>query len=295
MTRLPDETSIGFVHLRVSNLQRAAEFYHDVIGLAEIRRTAATAMMSSRGTPPAQLLLTEDPSAHPRNPFSPGLFHVAWKVGDRASLAGMIRHLAAAGVRLQGFADHGVSEAVYLADPEGNGIEVYRDRPKEEWPMSDGRIAMMTDPLDLDGLLKEPGESGAEFLDPRMSIGHVHLQVSDLGRARTFYHDMLGFDVTQDSYPGALFVSAGGYHHHIGLNTWNSLGRVRPNTAATGLVSYGIVLPDAEALAALRTRLEEQGMLTAPSPDGSFSLRDSDDLHIKLLHPAVVSSNTITV
>ena len=295
MTRLPNETSISFVHLRVSNLQRAAAFYHEVIGLVEIGRTATTVLMSSTGTPPAQLLLTEDPSAHPRNPFSPGLFHVAWKVGDRASLAAMIRHLAAAKVRLQGFADHGVSEAVYLADSEGNGIEVYRDRPREEWPMSDGRIAMVTDPLDVEGLLEESGGSGAGFQDSRMTIGHVHLQVSDLGRARTFYHDMLGFDVTQDSYPGALFVSAGGYHHHIGLNTWNSLGRTRPDTVTTGLASYGIVLPDAESLAALRARLEEQGMSTAPSPDGSFSVHDSDHLHIELLHPAVVSSNTIAV
>ncbi len=146
---------------------------------------------------------------------------------------------------MQGGADHGVSEALYLADPDGNGLELYRDRPRSEWRWSDGQVAMVTDPLDAAGLLGtiSPAE-GWPGLDPRTVIGHVHLHVSDLARAETFYHGLLGLDVTQRSYPGALFLAAGGYHHHLGVNIWAGRGAPPPPEDAVGLIAFAVDVPD---------------------------------------------------
>lgn len=292
---LPEETFIHHVHLRVADLDRAISFYSSVLGLVEISRTGSQSFMSASGAAPAQLILTEERGVEPRNPFAPGLFHVAWRVPGRDSLAVVVRHFLSNQIRLQGFADHGVSEAVYLSDPEGNGIEVYFDRPRERWPRLDGRIEMVTEPLDVENLLQtlRQNDGPRPILAERTVIGHIHLQVSDLGTAKVFYHKSVGFDVTQDSFPGALFVAAGGYHHHIGLNIWNSRRSGPSQKVTAGLISFGIAVPGPTDVRQLRTRLEQAGSDISLGSD-SFFARDPDHLQIEVIQSSPVVASPIS-
>ena len=195
----------------------------------------------------------------------------------RADLARTLRRVADSRWPLSGASDHLVSEALYLADPEGNGIELYRDRPRDEWPRSAGSIEMATLPLDLESLLGEPGGERADTRMPAgTTLGHVHLQVADLGDAEAFWVDALGFDVTVRGYPGALFVSAGGYHHHVGLNTWAGVGAPSPPSGSRGVAWFEVVLPDGAAVAAAAARLrrvgdvtEQDGYVLATDPSGN--------------------------
>jgi catechol 2,3-dioxygenase len=184
------------------------------------------------------------------------LYHFAILVPSRAHLARALRRLVDTRTRLQGAADHGVSEAIYLADPDGNGIEIYRDRPRPEWPVIDGRLHMGVDPLDLEALVDESDDESTA-LAPGTVVGHVHLHVSDLAAARRFYVDVLGFELMQRYGPSALFVSAGGYHHHIGLNTWAGVGAPPPPPGAIGLRQFIVKMPNAAALEEIGTRLRE--------------------------------------
>src|SRR5919201_1324839 len=252
---LPASTHIGSVHLTVADLDAQRSFYERALGLEVIERDGQTVRLGPPGGP-AILDLTGSPDA-PRRPHgTTGLYHFAVLVPTRADLAQALRRVADAGWRFTGASDHLVSEALYLNDPEGNGIEIYRDRPRAEWARSDeGAIQMATLPLDLEGVLGEV--NGAHPVPERMApgtyIGHVHLQVANLHDAEAFYAGALGFDVMVRTYPGALFVSAGGYHHHIGLNTRESAGGSPPPEGSTGLRSFEVVLPssgDAERVAA---------------------------------------------
>ncbi len=218
--------------------------------------------------------LVESPNAPERPRGSTGLFHLAILVPDRPALAVVLRRLVARGVRL-GASDHIVSEALYIDDPEGNGIEIYRDRPRAEWRWQAGTVEMATAQLDLRSVLADLPE-GAGLDDPMPAgtvMGHVHLKVGDLAAARRFYVDRLGFAVTTDRYPGALFVSAGGYHHHLGLNIWESRGRGPAPEGALGLAHYTVVLPDAAAVEAVRARLEGAGE-TVRGIEGGFAVAD---------------------
>ena len=189
----------------------------------------------------------------------------------------------------QGFADHLVSEALYLADPDGNGLELYADRPPERWTQRNGQIVMGTEPLDVDGLVAEADGESASWhgIDPGADIGHVHLHVADLARAEAFYHGLLGLDVTQQGYPGALFLSAGGYHHHLGINTWAGTGAPPPPAEAVGLLSFTLQIPDGKAWRAALARLAGAGM--APEvqhdcPGKRIALfRDPDGLGVELV------------
>ena len=204
--------------------------------------------------------LVGEPDAPPRPRGTSGLFHLAILVPSRADLARALQRVAEAGWHLTGASDHLVSEALYLSDPEDNGIEIYRDRPREEWPVRDGVLQMATLPLDLDGVLSELRREDASAAMPEGTrIGHVHLNVGDLAAAEAFYSGALGFDVTVRGYPGALFVSAGGYHHHLGLNTWAGEGAPPPPEGSRGLREFEIELPSGEALAAEEDRLSEAG------------------------------------
>ena len=190
-----------------------------------------------------------------------GLFHLALLVPSRADLARALNRVTAAGHRFTGASDHLVSEALYLDDPEGNGIEIYRDRPRGEWEREDGGdLKMATLPLDLEGVLDSAprGDTG-DGMAPGTRLGHVHLQVAEIEAAEAFYVAALGFEPTVRRYPGALFVSAGGYHHHIGLNTWAGRGAPPPPAGARGLTWFTIVLPDDAALEAVRTSLTAAG------------------------------------
>jgi catechol 2,3-dioxygenase len=242
------DTHIGSVHLTVNDLEQQQSFYEQAIGLRELERDGETVRLGpERG--PVVLELTGDPDAPRRPRGTTGLYHFAILVPGRADLGQALRRVIDAGWRFTGASDHLVSEALYLNDPEGNGIEIYRDRSRDEWPRDDeGVIQMATLPLDLDGVLGEvDGSAPAPAEMPAgTKIGHIHLNVASIPAAEAFYNGALGFDVMVRTYPGALFVAAGGYHHHIGLNTWESAGGQPPAPGSTGLRSFEIVLPSRE-------------------------------------------------
>jgi catechol 2,3-dioxygenase len=265
-TSIDTRTSLGAVALTVSDLDRSRAFYETVLGLSSAPTAERTVALSAGG--PVLLTLHEDRDAAPFDPHGNGLFHFALLVPTRIDLAHALARVASARWPLSGASDHLVSEALYLRDPDGNGIEIYRDRPRAEWTRDQhGAIQMATLALDLDDVLGEldragdssPGFGGA-MLAPGTRIGHMHLQVSDLDRAEQFYCGVLGFDVTVGTYPGALFVSAGGYHHHIGLNTWSSRGAAPLVPGGVGLSSHTVCLPDAEALAAVLQSIRTAGL-----------------------------------
>jgi catechol 2,3-dioxygenase len=232
---------IGRVRLRVADLEGARAYYEDTIGLQRLSETS----LGVGGTPLVELV--GDPAAPPAPPGTTGLFHLALLVPDRASLARAIKRVVGSGERFTGASDHFVSEALYLRDPEGNGIEIYRDRPRSEWEYEPGgELRMGTVALDLDPIMAElpPGD------DPGMPdgtiMGHVHLHVSDLAAAEEFYAGRLGLDVMVRGYPGALFLSRDGYHHHVGLNTWQGPGAPPPPPGSRGLEDFSVTLPGFE-------------------------------------------------
>jgi catechol 2,3-dioxygenase len=231
------------VELRASDPGRSERFYREVLGL---ERVADEPPALGAGGRPLVILLQAE-AAVPPPPSSTGLFHVAFRFPDRKALARALRRLAAAGVPLSGASDHGVSEALYLGDPDLNGIELYRDRPREEWPREpDGSIGMFTRPLDVRNLLEEAAGDGAAPAEPGTDVGHVHLKVSDLERSVGFYREELRLDVKARYGREAAFLAAGDYHHHVGLNTWQSLGGGPPPQGSPGLERYTIALPSQE-------------------------------------------------
>jgi catechol 2,3-dioxygenase len=262
-------TEIGAVALTVSGASAVRDFYEQAIGLRPLPSADDRILLGDGETPVVELV--GDAGAPPRPPGTTGLFHLAILVPSRAELARALRRVANAGWRFSGASDHLVSEALYLADPEGNGIEIYRDRARDEWPVENSELRMDTIPLDLQGLLLELPDGGEEAggpVAPGTRIGHVHLNVSDLAEAEEFYVGTLGFEVTARGYPQALFVSAGGYHHHIGLNTWAGEGVPPPPPGSRGLRWFEIVLPDAEALAAVEERIAAAGIESAHDGGG---------------------------
>ncbi len=268
---IPPDTSIGTVRLIVSDVARSRAFYEQALGLETAAEQEAVVVLAG---PDGNALveLHGDPSAPPLNHRATGLFHLAILVPSRVELARSLWRLAIQRWPLSGASDHLVSEALYLSDPDGNGIEIYRDRARSEWPQEDGRLRMASLPLDLNNLAQEL--RGSRDLGARPSsasplagepiaagtrIGHVHLQVSDLNEAEGFYSDLLGFAVMVRGYPGALFVSAGGYHHHIGLNVWNSAGAAPPPAGAIGLREFEVHLPNETTFEELADRLHATG------------------------------------
>lgn len=260
----------GAVRLRVADLARVREFYERAIGLQPLDRSDDVATLGSEEI--AAVELVARPDATPRPPRTSGLFHLAILVPDRAELARALVGIASAGGRLSGASDHLVSEALYVSDPEGNGVEIYRDRPRSEWRYENGEIQMSTLPLDLDALLADgrEDEPGAAAMPAGTRIGHVHLNVTDLDEAQAFYSGVLGFDVTVRTYPGALFFSSGGYHHHIGVNTWAGPGAPAPPDGSRGLEWFELIVDD---LAELEERLQGAGVGLERVPEG---LRTSD-------------------
>lgn len=264
-------TTIGAVHLTISDLRRAVRFYETHLGFSIHRRDDRTAWLGAGG--PDLLILSQCETA-PRVRGTTGLYHFAILVPSRIELARSLRRLVATATIMQGAADHGVSEALYLADEDGNGIEIYRDRPHDQWPMAGGRLRMGADPLDLDALLAEAGRAESTAgLPPATRIGHVHLHVARLSEARAFYVDLLGFELMQEYGPSALFVAAGGYHHHIGLNTWAGVGAPPPPPGAIGLKHFTVVLPDADALASVEKRVKASG-IEPEAIEGGLLIRD---------------------
>jgi catechol 2,3-dioxygenase len=249
--RLPERTHVGAVHLQVANLERSIGYYQDVLGLGLHRRADGTAQLGPHGTDRALVHLRERAGAHPaprRGAY--GLYHFAILVPDRPSLGRFAAHAARLGVPM-GMADHLVSEALYLTDPDGLGIEVYADRPRASWRVRGRELAMATDPLDIKGLMAAGSGSDWDGMPDGTVMGHVHLHVGSLDQADAFYHVALGFDRIVWGYPGALFLSAGGYHHHLGTNTWSPGPSAAEGQAR--LLEWELVVPaptDASAAAA---------------------------------------------
>jgi catechol 2,3-dioxygenase len=265
-------THTGAVHLTVASLERSLAFYRESIGLEVLAEADGRATL---GAGAARLLeLVEVPGAQPA-PGRTGLFHFALLLPDRRSLALWVAHAVRTRVRLAGASDHFVSEAIYLSDPDRHGIEIYADRPRELW---DGQVAerMGTDPLDLDGLLGELDDPAAAVFDRQpggTGMGHVHLQVSQVPPAVEFYRDLLGFGLMAEYGGQAAFLSAGGYHHHIGGNTWRSGGAGPPDPGAAALRRFEIVLPDAAERDRLVERVVASGQTVEEHADGPL-LRD---------------------
>lgn len=260
--RLPDATHVGAVHLDVSDLDRSIAYYRDTLGfrVATDARTDAgrIATMTAHGDDTPLIHLHERVGANPvpRTGLL-GLYHFAILLPDRPSLARFVGHLAEHRVPA-GMSDHLVSEAIYLRDPDGLGIEVYADRPRESWRWNAGELAMTTEPLDVEALMAVAAGDPWTGMPPGTTVGHVHLHVGELPAAAAFYHDALGFDAVVWRYPGALFLSAGGYHHHLGLNTWAANARPARDGDAR-LREWELVVPDADAIDAAIGSLERAG------------------------------------
>jgi catechol 2,3-dioxygenase len=262
---LPEETRISQVHLRTAKLEGAVAFYTDVLRLRLVHRSGPQAILSAAGEGPGLIVLTEDLEAPVRPPRSTGLFHFAIRYPTRQDLAHSYQRLLKSNYPIAGASDHGVSEAIYLSDPDGNGVELYADRPRAQWPWRNGQIEMITKALDLDDLLSGAAHESATMEPPaRTEIGHIHLHVADLAVAERFYSEFLGLAVTQRSYPGALFLAAGGYHHHIGVNVW--AGKAAPPANSVGLISYRLEVPIPEILYCLGHRAPLLGYETRPGP-----------------------------
>lgn len=224
---------LSSVTLRVPHLARSVDFYTRQLGFVRAREQPGSVELATAPDVPSILRLLEMPSAAKAPRDAAGLFHCALLLPGRAALGSWLRFAADRGVRFDGFSDHGVSEALYLSDPDGNGLEFYADRPRESWPFANGELAMSTLPLDVHSLLDEAAPvSTVPLAGARW--GHLHLRVTDLDRSAAFYHEALGVDVTQRTYPGARFLAADGYHHHLGLNTWGQPRQPQP-AAALGL------------------------------------------------------------
>ena len=267
-------THIGAVHLTIADLDRSIRFYESHLGLMVRRREGRTAWLGAGG--PDLLVLSQCESA-PRVRGTTGLYHFAVLVPSRADLARSLRRLVETETVMQGAADHGVSEALYLADVDGNGIEIYRDRPRAEWPHLHGQLHMGADPLDFENLLAEefigPPPAGGPGLAAGTTIGHVHLHVSRLADAEKFYVNLLGFDMMQRYGPSALFVSAGGYHHHIGLNTWAGVGAPPPPPGAIGLGHVELTFATAAALESVEGRIRAAA-IPVEAIDGGLLVHD---------------------
>lgn len=260
-TSIHPATHIGLVTLRVANLQRSLSFYEQILGFQRLEQNANRAVLGTDERIPL-LALEELPGAAPQPRYAAGLYHVAILTPSRAALGRVLLRLAENGVEI-GHGDHLVSEALYISDPDENGLEIYQDRPRSTWKWTGGNVNMATNAVDLRSLL-EDGKNNpqlGDLLPGGTRIGHIHLQVADILQAEHFYHDILGFDITA-RIPQALFISAGGYHHHIGMNTWQSRNAPPAPKTGAGLQTFVIALPDQQARDEVLARLASHNIPT---------------------------------
>ena len=268
--RLPDETRLGPVRLQVADLARSLAYYEHVLGLRVLDRRDGTVTLGGAGEAAPVVELHEHPGVRPvprRGRL--GLYHFAILLPDRAALGRFLRHLGAIGERA-GMSDHLVSEASYLTDPDGLGIEVYADRPRQAWQQDGRQLAMTTEPLDVEDLLRAAGREPWSGMPAGTTLGHVHLFVDSLDRAAAFYHRGLGLDKTVWSYPGALFMSAGGYHHHLGTNTW-AAGAEPAGADDARLLEWEVVVPSAADAASALASLAAAGAAVERAASGGVA------------------------
>lgn len=280
--RLPPATHIGAVRLQVADLARSLDYYERVLGLRVVRRDGSDVALAPADSDSPIVELRERPGARPHPKRGQlGLFHFAILLPDRASLGRFLRHLSDIGERA-GMSDHLVSEALYLTDPDGLGIEVYADRARSQWTYAGRELQMATIPLNVQDVVAAGGREPWSGMPNGTTIGHVHLHVGDLEAAAKFYHEALGFDKTTWSYPGALFLSAGGYHHHLGTNTWAGGAAAAGNDDAR-LVEWELVLPNAASVSAAAASVEAAGGSIERAPDGSILARDPWGTAVRLM------------
>lgn len=282
---LPASTRVAAVHLQVKDLARSLAFYGDLLGFQIVGADGHDAWLSASADAPTLLRLTARADATPRPPRATGLFHVAYRAPDRAGLGRWLHRLLSTETPLQGASDHGVSEALYLADPDGLGVELYCDRPRERWAFRGKYVAMTSDPLDTADLLAQAKDQPWNGVDAATDVGHVHLCVSSLEAAEHFYVDTLGMEATQRDFPGALFLAAGGYHHHIGANTWRSAGSPPAHDDAVGLCSFTLEVPGAtvsEVAARAGVALGAADSTEVNAEDEELQLQDEDGIAVHL-------------
>ena len=290
---LPDETHLSQVHLRTRSLVRALEFYQRVIGLQVIERSPVKVTLSATGSAPAILILTEDPNAVPRPQRATGLYHLAIRYPTRRDLAHAFARLVQADYRISGGSDHPFGYSIYLDDPDGNGVELYFDLPRSQWPARRNGLIVLAGnaPLDFDQLLASvDGDAVPAYAAAGTDMGHINLHVPDLAAAETFYRDFLGFEVTAHIGPGGRFLAAGGYHHHIAINNW--AGKTPAPKTAVGLISYRLAVPNGETLAVLEDRARLLGNEVRMA-DNILQIRDPNGNWLELeavTHTATVAA-----
>jgi catechol 2,3-dioxygenase len=273
VAEVPAETRMGAVHLTVADLERSVEYYRWALGLLVHEQGPGRVSLGAGGED--LLVLFEEPGARPARGYC-GLYHYALLVPERVDLARWLVHAARERVPLVGLSDHFVSEAIYLQDPDDHGIEIYWDRPREIW---DGQVdrRMTTLPLDTDSLLSElddPASDTFEQVAAGTTMGHVHLRVADVGATVAYYRDLLGFGLMAQLGAQAAFLSAGGYHHHIGSNTWESAGAPPAPAGTAALRQATVVLPDAAGVDAVAAQLLLAGLEPETLPGGEVLVRD---------------------
>ncbi len=283
MDEIDAALSIRSVELAVGDLPRSVEFYERALGLPLLSRDEQLAQLGTDARAPA-LVLRQLAAPTPLPVCATGLFHVAWLHPSRGALADSVRRVARSGWPLEGASDHGVSEAIYLSDPDGLGIELYADRPRASWPRPPGGegVAMVTLALDVEDLLAQSAGGDGDRVPAGTGVGHVHLKVADVPRASAFYRDALGFG-EQARMPSAAFLGAGGYHHHIGLNSWQSAGAAAAPDSAPGLRRIEFELSSQDALERLAQELRAAGGELLQD-NGELSLADPDDTVLAFVH-----------
>jgi len=282
--RLPDASHVGRVRLQIADLERSIAYYETVIGFRVIERSAGFAALGPHGEDRVLLELHEKPGVHTvARRGHIGLYHFAILLPDRAALGRFLAHLGELG-QYAGMSDHLVSEALYLTDPDGLGIEVYADRPRATWRLNGDQLAMASNPLDVPSVIAAGQGERWNGAPPGTVIGHVHLYIRDIDQAAAFYHEGLGLDKIVWSYPGALFMSAGGYHHHLGTNTW-AAGAPLATPDDARMIEWELVVPNAEAIAGAARGLENGGFDVTREAD-SATARDPWGIQLRLVASA---------
>ncbi|TMW70120.1 VOC family protein [Alteribacter natronophilus] len=273
---------VSGLRLQTGNLKRLTEFYTNVVGMVIDQEGEGYITLAVPGDKQGFLRIEQGDNVTPRIPFETGLFHFAILLPGRADLGRFIRHLENTGVRLEGASDHDVSEALYFSDPDGNGIEIYCDRKAENWKWENGSVFMTSAPLNFDGILSEGRQGKWTGMPEGTVLGHIHMQVNDLTAAERFYKDGLGLDLVCRFGGQALFLSTAGYHHHIGLNTWNSRGAEPPSETSAGIFWFDLTFPDEEMRKQTVARLESQGAMI--DMDGrNYTVKDPAGNRIRLV------------
>ncbi len=272
--RLPNESRVGRVRLQVSDLDRSLRFYEGLLGFRILARSARHALLGPHGASKELIELYAPSGVRSVPPTGRlGLYHFAILLPDRAALGRILARLGERGIS-PGMADHAVSEALYLEDPDGLGIEIYADRPREEWQRRGREILMVTEPLDVESVLRSGGGASWHGMPEGTTIGHVHLHVGDLERASAFYHAALGLDKMVWNYRGALFLAAGGYHHHLGLNVWAGPRAIAPAEDEARLLEWELLVPERAEVEAVARSLEGAGVQVSPGKDDTLETHD---------------------